>query len=397
MTAIRLLLFGRKEKLMKRIFALSLCLVLALSLACGTKEKPETVEPASAQPSGQAEETAEAASDTSRAAEESASDTVVTTIDPEPEKTTAAKKETPAPEPTAEEETREETPASEPASTPEPTEKPASEPEPTPASAPEPEPAPERTVVVPDLSELPIEVNSYLQFGEYPMEGHLFTFDLDYDGTPEDISFKADYQEGTITVLAENRSIVIERAAGEFSFILIDLDPETPYANVIAVIDGFTFVLHPEEDQLVDRVSSGIVYCDDGVLYRDESFLLLGARSGFCVCSGEDLAPEGDWWQDDYIPTEDEIEDEFDYLADASILLQVIRDLPCWIDEEETVLPKGTYLYVLGIDPVAKSVKVATTDGVEAIIVFTGDDDLGYSINDIPQEQYFKALPSEAN
>lgn len=383
---------------MKRAFALFLCFALALSVACGTKEQSETVEPASAQPSGQAEETVETAAPTLRTVEESAQVTpAIATTEPEPENTAEAQEETPAPEPTADAETQEEAPATEPA--PEPMPEPVSEPEPTSEPEPEPEPAPEpdRPVVVPDLSGLPIEVNSYLKFGEYPTKGHLFTFDLDYDGAPEEISFTADYQEGTITVFAGDRSIVIERAADEFSFILIDLDPETPYANVIAVIDGVTFVLRPEGDQLMDNVCSGTVYCDNGVLYRDEPFLLLGARSAFCACSGEDLSPEGDWWQDDYIPTEDEIEDEFDYLTDTCILLQVIRDLPCWIDEEEAVLPKDTYLYVLGIDPVAKSVKVATTDGVEAIITFTGDDDLGYRINDVPQEQYFKALPSEEN
>lgn len=377
---------------MKRAFALFLCFALALSVACGTKEQSETVEPALAQPSGQAEETVETAAPTLRTVEESAQVTpAIATTEPEPENTAEAQEETPAPEPTADAETQEEAPATEPA--PEPVPEPVSEPEPEPEPAPE----PDRPVVVPDLSGLPIEVNSYLQFGEYPTKGHLFTFDLDYDGAPEEISFTADYQEGTITVFAGDRSIVIERAADEFSFILIDLDPETPYANVIAVIDGVTFVLRPEGDQLMDNVYSGTVYCDNGVLYRDEPFLLLGARSAFCACSGEDLTPEGDWWQDDYIPTEDEIEDEFDYLTDTCILLQVIRDLPCWIDEEEAVLPKDTYLYVLGIDPVAKSVKVATTDGVEAIITFTGDDDLGYRINDVPQEQYFKALPSEEN
>lgn len=395
---------------MKRIFALFLCFALALSVACGTKEQSETVESTSAQPSGQAEETVETAAPTLRTVEESEQDTpAIATTEPGQENATEAQEETPAPEPTADAETQEEAPATEPATEPvseperepepAPEPEPVPEPEPAPGPEPEPEPAPEPDcpVVVPDLSGLPIEVNSYLQFGEYPTKGHLFTFDLDYDRTPEEISFTTDYQEGTITVFAGDRSIVIERAADEFSFILIDLDPETPYANVIAVIDGVTFVLRPEGDQLMDNVFSGTVYCDNGVLYRDEPFLLLGARSGFCACSGEDLTPEGDWWQDDYIPTEDEIEDEFDYLADASILLQVIRDLPCWIDEEEAVLSKGTYLYVLGIDPIAKSVKVATTDGVEAIITFTGDDDLGYSINDVSQEEYFKALPSEEN
>lgn len=250
----------------------------------------------------------------------------------------------------------------------------------------------------PDLSALPISLDAYLQFGEYPTEGHLFTFDLDYDGTEEEIRFTADYENGTVTIFDGDRSVEIPYVGRLLSFMLIDLDPATPYANIIVCYEiswqnNMTVVLHPEGDQLADWGFSGTVYWENGALIRDEYSMLLGKRSGWCVCSGEELTPDSDWRTDDYIPTTDELEDELDYLIESGTVLHAVCDLPCRIDGAEAVLDADTCMYVLRFSDTLNQVEVETTEGVVAILTFTGDAWTSLDIDGVPQEECFDNMP----
>ncbi len=252
--------------------------------------------------------------------------------------------------------------------------------------------------IVPDLSGLPVVKNVYTAFGLYPTQGDLFTFDLDYDGTPEEIRFTADYENGTATIHDGDRSIEIPYVGQLLEFTLIDLDPETPYANIMVSVEisyqnNMTVILHPEGGKLVEYTFFGNAYAENGDVIIDENSMLLGFRSGWCTAHGETLTPDSLWRKDDQIPTEDEIEDDLKGLAGLGILLKLKRDLPCVIDGKDSVIKKDNYLYVLRFSDALKQVEVKTIDGVTAIISFTGEAWLSYDIDEIPQEEYFVLLP----
>ncbi len=293
--------------------------------------------------------------------------------------------------------------------TPEPTPEPTSEPtpEPTPEPTATPEPAPQQIYGAPhtfspskaikDDSGLPVVYNMYRMNPKNKKEGQMFTYDLDMDGKAEKISFKLDSKKNRTTISAGKKSIKLDEGTELISVMLIDLDPETPYKNLVVKIDMgsddyITIELHVENGKLVrgttlSSVSIGLG--DDGVLYRVEGTDLLGTQTGRRSCHGESFTPD-DEWLDVSLPTEDDLLHYEDHLEDYGWFLQLKRELPCTIDGEAATLPEGTILYMTRFHESRRFAEVRTLDGVTAVIEFTMEEDgWPYLIDGISQDEYF--------
>ena len=259
-------------------------------------------------------------------------------------------------------------------------------------ATPEPTAEPQYT---PDLSALPMTYDVYLETEGNEKEAVMFVFDLDFDGTPEEISFKMDYDNNTTTIFDGSRSIVLEEGAELMDVYLVDLDENTPYANLIICIDMasddyVSIELHPEGDRLVKgTVLYDRVYVDRGLVFRDERTELLGTRSGYRRCHGEDFTPDSEWLIDDYIPTMEELTYEREDMIGMGILLHAVREVPCTINGEEATLAPGTLLYVLRFHESRTLVEVCTTDNVVAMIAFTNVTQWPPLINGESQDKYF--------
>ncbi|MBQ6332235.1 MAG: hypothetical protein IJI34_05625 [Clostridia bacterium] len=293
--------------------------------------------------------------------------------------------------------------------TPEPTEEPTPEPteEPTPEPTATPKPTPQQIYGAPqtfspskaikDDSELPVVYDMYRMNPKNKKEAQMFTYDLDGDGKAEKISFKLDSKKNRTTITAGKKSIKLEEGAELISVMLIDLDPETPYKNLVVKIDMgsddyITIELHVENGKLVrgETLSSiSIGLGDDGVLYRVEGTDLLGTQTGRRSCHGESFTPD-DEWLDVSLPTEDDLLHYEDHLEDYGWFLQLKRELPCTIDGEAATLPEGTILYMTRFHESRRFAEVRTLDGVTAVIEFTMEEDSWpYQIDGISQDEYF--------
>ena len=256
----------------------------------------------------------------------------------------------------------------------------------------------------PDLSLLPQLFNTYddMSFDEKTKE--MFVYDWDFDGTEESIVVTLNWEENTTTVQDGKRSITLDNGAALWNVILIDLDPSTPYVNVVLSIDEasddyITFALHPEGDEIV--ASDGkYMACSlneqTGMLIGDETCDLLGTDTGSRIYGGEDLAPETEWL-DYWTPDEDDLKNNRESLIEGGVLIHASRDVPCVIDGDPDVIPEGSYVYRVRFCDTRDSIEVCLEDGRIAEIVFdnAGEDEeytWPYTIDGIDQEQYFDNL-----
>jgi hypothetical protein len=291
------------------------------------------------------------------------------------------------------------------APTPEPTEAPT--PEPTEVPTPTPKPTPQQVYGAPqsfkptkkiEKSNLPVVYSMYKMNPKGKKEAQMFTFDLNGDGKAEKISFKLDSKKNRTTITAGETKIKLKDGAEMVNAMLIDLDPATPYTDLVVLIDAgsddyITIPLHIENGKFVRGESlNGIsVYVgSDGVLYRCEGTDLLGTQTGIRACHGESFTPD-DEWLDVSLPTEEHLQNYQEHLGDYGWFLQVKRELPCTIDGEPSMLPVGTILYMTRFHESRTMAEVRTLDGVTALITFTMDeDDWPYLINGIRQDDYFE-------
>lgn len=293
--------------------------------------------------------------------------------------------------------------------TPEPTEAPteAPAPEPTEAPTPTPEPTPQQVYGAPQSfkptkaltdDQLPVVYRMYDMNPKGKKEAQMFTYDLNRDGKAEKISFKLDTKKNRTTITAGKKSIRLDEGSDLVSAMLVDLDPETPYTDLVVIIDMgsddyVTIALHVADGKLVrGETLEGVMVGlgTDGVMRRYEDTDLLGTHSGSCACHGEHFTPD-DEWLGFYERTEEEIQEEISRLEDFSWLLLLKRELPCSINGEPATLPVGTMLYLTRFHASRTLAEVRTTDGVTAVITFTTDEDgWPYLINGIPQDDYFE-------
>ena len=130
-------------------------------------------------------------------------------------------------------------------------------------------------------------------------EGKWITVDLDRDGQEETYGYSVNDEFETATITIDGKP-AMEFYHGRFidHVIFVDLDPATPYANLLVVIDWgsmdyITYVLHPENGKLVQDLeyNDGIFLTADDTLEVWVQTDLLGTK--FCTrqVMGETLAP----------------------------------------------------------------------------------------------------------
>jgi hypothetical protein len=322
---------------MKKLVVLILCLVIAMSLAC--KRQPQFVEPQT---------------------------------DPIVERSVQPEAET-----TAEE--NPETPGAEPQTVPNETEPPTETPEPAPYE--------------PDLSMLPI----LYRVDWDRTEADMFTCDIDYDGVEEKIAYRFDMENETAYILVDGEELKFTQCSALCSVILVDLDPETPWVNLLVMCDSgsddyTTTEVHPENGAFVRGVEKEyIALKDDGTLVSYERTDLLGTKDGCRTVHGEKLEPDSEWLTV-YMPTEEKLKDkeERKSLIEGGTLLHLKRTINCRIDGEPAKIKKGTYLYLTRYHESGMLMEVRTEDGRIALIAVDCDpDESRYLINGRQQDKVF--------
>lgn len=388
---------------MKKTFWILVCAIALLCAACADSASPidaQQAEPIRAdEPSAEGDIAILTPDGTAEESAEEAEEPVLDTEEPVPDaEESVPESEEPASEPTeALTEEPNETPTEEP--TPEPTPNPTPTPRPTPAityGAPK---SFKPTKALTD-EQLPVVYRMYEQNPKGKKEAQMFTYDLNMDGKAEKISFKLDYKKNRTTITAGKKSIPIDEGAELMSAMLIDLDPETLYKDLVICIDMasddyVTIVLHFEDGKLVrdETVYTDVWLGEDGILRRYQNTDLLGTHSGWRSCWGEHFETN-DEWLDMHEWTEEEIAEEIKEIGDYSFLLKLKRELPCTVDGQPATLPVGTMLYMIRFHESQRFAEICTTDGVTAVLTFSTFEDEDnywpYTIDGIPQDDYFE-------
>ena len=235
----------------------------------------------------------------------------------------------------------------------------------------------------------------YREVGTGVSEAEMFRCDIDFDGSEEIISFRLDKENDDTIILIDDREVLFDESAQLLEVILVDLDAETPWINLLVEIDWasddyVTTEVHLENGVPVKGVTVGGVSLDESgnvIVYDRCEFL--GTRFLGGVCVGETLVMTEEWF-DCRHPAEEEIRDEFDSLVEWGELLYAVREIPCTINGKSAKLAKGSYIYPVRINPTAKLAEVCTADGITAMIAYEiEEDDWPYLIGGIPQEECF--------
>lgn len=226
-------------------------------------------------------------------------------------------------------------------------------------------------------------------------EGELIRFDIDSDGREETISYRMDVENDDTIILIDEKEVLFDFSAQLTEVILIDLDPETPWVNLLVEIDFasddyVTTEVHLVNGEPVKGVRTEGVSVDENgrvvVYFRTE---FLGTRSCSCTCSGEALTPDT-VWLDCWYPSEQEIAESFDELVEFYELQIAKRDVPCTVDGKEAKIPKDSYVYLRRINLQEKLAEICTVDGITAIVAFTEDEESWrYLIDGVSQDEYF--------
>ena len=250
----------------------------------------------------------------------------------------------------------------------------------------------------PDLEILPITYEVKDEVGWDVSEALMFEYDIDFDGFEEEVSFRMNDDDGSTTIMIDSKKIELD-GSNLVRVILIDLDPETPYVNLIVCIDGasddyITTELHYSGGKIV----KGTVVYDscrwddaDGELYFYESSEMLGTKTGKRTYSGEDLKPDTDWLTMSYVITEDDLSNDRELLIEMGDLLHCTRDVPCEINGKSAKIAKGKYIYMIGFNDKHDTAEVQTEDGTTAVIHFSYKD-WTYFIDGKKVEKYFDNL-----
>ena len=230
--------------------------------------------------------------------------------------------------------------------------------------------------------------------------GVMFEADLDQNGTAEPVSFLRRPDNRYATAITWGESTVVLKEGDEFKeAAVLDLDPESPFYNLLVVVDCgsdsyATVELHPENGQLTrGRTVYGSWEWADGALWFYEMTDFLGTAFGKRTYSGDDLHPDSQWLTMTNIPTAEELTTEREDLIEFGVLLHTIRPVPCTIAAQPGLIPADTYIYRLrfmGNDALAE---VCLADGTVAQIACTvGEDGWPYLIDGVDQIDCFDNL-----
>ncbi len=219
----------------------------------------------------------------------------------------------------------------------------------------------------------------------------LFTCDWDGDGETETIRIAVDRHLATVTDDKRKSAPIYTsdlEALGIKRAILLDLDQESPFWNLILVIpiengQCYTYAMHPDGDEIV---ITNAFYADciwDGtslVLWEETDYL--GEGAGYRRYHGDVLTPDSDW-----LVSENAHGMQLSHIS----WLRVTQDIPCTVDGHPSVIKAGTRLYRTRYNPKTGVVEVCTEDGTIAQITFDSTD--SFLIDSIRQEEYFEYLP----
>ena len=267
--------------------------------------------------------------------------------------------------------------------------------------------APEPTATVgpqPDDA-APLTSLLFYSFEEGWHEGDvLFRFDLDQDGVEEGFSFalRPDDKFATAVTWGDG-TIILEEGDEPVSAEVVDLDPESPFYNLLMVFDSgsdsyVTAEVHPENGRLVQgKTIYGSYGLKDGAIWFAERSDLLGTNFGCRSYHGDDLVPDSVWLDMIGIPTEEELATRLEGMIDIGVVIHCAKAVPCVIDGQAATLPEDTLFYPLRfMDPdVDLVMEVRTLDGVVAQLFFFEDEDEPHDphrIYEPDQDEYFDNL-----
>ncbi|MBR0445316.1 MAG: hypothetical protein IJK14_08125 [Clostridia bacterium] len=256
-------------------------------------------------------------------------------------------------------------------------------------------PSPEPVAEARDDSGLPIVYNVYDEVGFSVSEAEMFRYDIDGDGREEVISFRLDEDQYSTTILIDDQSLLFDESSMLRQVILIDLDPATPWINLLVEIDYasddyFTTEVHMVNGKPVKGAQVGAVYVSGKTQLMYERTDFLGTRSGSCGFHGEQLTPDSDWYDCD-VPTDEELRSERSELIEYGRLYHTVGEIPCTINGKSAKIAKNSYLYMTRFMPSGKLAEVRTVDGVTAVISYT-ESDWVYRIGGVPQDDLFDNL-----
>ena len=227
--------------------------------------------------------------------------------------------------------------------------------------------------------------------------GVMFEADLDQDGVAEPVSFALRTDDWATAITWGKSTVVLE--SDEFvEAAVLDLDPASPFFNLLVVVDYgsdsyVTVELHPENGKLVQGATIGGSWTwEDGQLWFFERTDLLGTASGKRTYSGDDLHPDSEWLTMAYIPTAEELTGEREDLIEFGTLLHTIRPVPCTIDGQPSLIPADTCLYRLRFREDDALMEVALLDGTVAQIASSLSEDDWYLIDGRDMTEYFDNL-----
>ncbi len=237
--------------------------------------------------------------------------------------------------------------------------------------------------------------DAYSNMKDGQTQATMFYYDLDGDGAEEEIRASIDWENDTLTVTDGSRSIVIENGAMLDHVFLCDLDPASPWRNLIVCTDWasddyVTTVLHPEGNALVaDKTVEGWVSWDDAAFCVEERTGLFGTNFGNRAYYGDAFETDSEWL-DCYVPTADYIRENRQGLFENGVLLHLVRDLPCTVDGQPAVITKGNCILLVRFHESFTQAEICTEDGgVHAMIdIDFNYDEWSYSINGLEQDEY---------
>ena len=227
--------------------------------------------------------------------------------------------------------------------------------------------------------------------------GVMFEADLDQDGVAEPVSFALRTDDWATAITWGKSTVVLE--SDEFvEAAVLDLDPASPFYNLLVVVDYgsdsyVTVELHPENGKLVQGATIGGSWTwEDDQLWFFQRTDLLGTASGKRTYRGDDLHPDSEWLTMAYIPTAEELKGEREDLIEFGTLLHTIRPVPCTIDGQPSFIPADTCLYRLRFREDDALMEVALLDGTVAQIASSLSEDDWYLIDGRDMTEYFDNL-----
>lgn len=241
--------------------------------------------------------------------------------------------------------------------------------------------------------------STYENLKENEAQATMFYYDLDGDGTEEEIGMAIDWEANNLTITDGSRSIVLEESAMLDTVYLCDLDPASPWRNLIVCADWasddyVTTVLHPAGDALItDKTVDGWVAWVDGAFCVDERTGLFGTNSGTRAYWGDAFETDSEWL-DCYMPTAEDRKENRQELFEGGLLMHLVRDLPCTVNGQPAVITKGNCILLVRFHESFTQAEICTEDGsVHAMVAIDyNQDEWSFIIDGVELDAYFDNL-----